>query len=58
VKAMSVIEAELEANPYDAGESREGDERIVIEIPLAVLCMVYQGRFQVETFAAWRWGEP
>jgi hypothetical protein len=53
--AMSAIEAELEENPYDCGESREDDLRIVIHPPLAVLCTVYQERFLVVVHTAWSW---
>jgi hypothetical protein len=57
MEAASAIESSLEENPYDCGESRDIDERIVIHPPLAVYCMVYQERLLVIIHAAWRWGE-
>jgi plasmid stabilization system protein ParE len=45
------IEAQIRANPLGAGESRDEDERIVIDPPLRVLYHVDQARQVVHVTA-------
>jgi hypothetical protein len=48
----------LQRDPLHAGEAREGDERILIELPLAVLFSVSSDDCMVSVFDAWRWSNP
>ncbi len=53
--AADEIDRILAANPLDAGESRGGNSRIIIERPLTVLYDVYTDDSLVEVFAVFFW---
>lgn len=52
--AAQEIDALLESNPHDAGESRSGDERILLKQPLGVLFLVDQDQPIVRVLWVWR----
>jgi hypothetical protein len=53
--AADEIDRLLATNPLDAGESRDGDSRVVIERPLTVMYDVYPDDGLVEVFAVFDW---
>lgn len=52
--AARAVEQELRDRPESKGESRSGDERILIELPLAVLFEVDQAKSEVDIHQAWK----
>ena len=46
----------LQRAPLDHGESRDENDRIMIEPPLAVYYTVSEPDFMVSVFDVWRWG--
>lgn len=48
----------LQHDPLHVGEARDGDGRILIEPPLAVLFNVSKDDCLVSVFDAWRWTNP
>jgi hypothetical protein len=53
--AADAIDGVLASNPVEAGESRDGNARIIIEPPLTVLYEVYSDDAVVEAFAIFEW---
>ena len=52
--AVQSLEAALQIDPAACGESRDNNERIVVEPPLVVLCRLFPDQAVVEIFAAWQ----
>jgi hypothetical protein len=52
--AANQIERDLARNPHGVGESREGDTRIYIVPPLAVLSDADDARHEVLVWSVWR----
>jgi hypothetical protein len=53
--AANEMDARLARDPLSQGESREGDTRILVVQPLAVLFEVDTGNRHVRVFDVWRW---
>lgn len=53
--AADTIDRILSSNPLDAGESREGASRVIIEPPLTVIYEIYPDDAVVEVFAVFDW---
>jgi hypothetical protein len=53
--AADKIDRILAVNPLDAGESRDGDSRVIFERPLTVMYDVYPDDNRVEVFAVFDW---
>ncbi len=56
--AANFIDHVLEYDPQDAGESRTGVSRILIELPLAVEYDVIMDDAKVVVWHVWRWQLP
>ncbi|MBI1830134.1 MAG: hypothetical protein HYR84_01630 [Planctomycetes bacterium] len=56
--AADQIDWQLKRDPHDAGEERADNDRIVIEPPLAVLCVVSKEDMLVSVYNVWRWSPP
>lgn len=54
--ASDRIDRQLAADPLDAGESRDGTDRLVIDRPLQVLCRVFAAERRVEVFSVAAFG--
>lgn len=53
--AANDMDARLARDPLSQGESREGDMRILVVQPLAVLFEVDTANRHVRVFDVWRW---
>jgi hypothetical protein len=56
-RAAHTIDQRLQANAPDEGESRDEDDRIVIEAPLAVLVEVRIQERLARVLHVWRFGQ-
>ena len=54
-QAANTIDKQLTQQPQTAGESRQGDLRILICPPLAVYFTVSMQDYLVSVIAVWRW---
>ena len=53
--AANAIERQLASDPFNAGESREGSKRVLIEPPLAVLYDVSEQDRTVSVWSVLKW---
>ena len=53
--AAREIDATLESDPLNAGESRSGNDRIIFSEPLAVLVELLPLEHEVHVLAVWRY---
>lgn len=51
--ASHMIEQELQTNPHDKGESREGEERVFFVYPLGVQFEIIDATLLVRVLHAW-----
>lgn len=52
-RALEAINEQLTTAPYERSESREGDDRIMFELPVAIRYAVYDAISRVFVLAIW-----
>jgi hypothetical protein len=57
-RSADALDAELQQDPFAIGESRDPDERVAFEYPLAISYWVDADRKRVVVHAVWRTDQP